>query len=353
MTRPASRTAFTLIELLVVIAIIAVLIALLLPAVQAAREAARRTQCVNNLKQIGLALHTYLSSHNVLPPGRVNSHVAGRGNCWGLYAQILPQMELPALFDSFNFNLPPDTDPTTTASAANSTGFMTFVNTLICPSDAPPVLMTISNGQFATHNYNANTGSGYSLVQNPAAPLADIPNGPLFENSSVGPAGITDGLSNTVAVSETTRSTPGGTYANNPLGGYLITGDNKSNAPPITSDADYASMCQSLPPTTTQFQNTRGVRWHYGAPGHSMYNHRRPPNDRRPDCRGGIPHSDKSDPNWNYLSLNIAARGRHPGGINSLCCDGHVQFIKDSVSLPLWQALGTRNGGDLLISESY
>ena len=94
-----NRRAFTLIELLVVIAIISVLIALLLPAVQAAREAARRAQCVNNLKQIGLALHNYISATNVLPPGRINSHIAGFGNCWGTYAQLLPQLEQQGIFN--------------------------------------------------------------------------------------------------------------------------------------------------------------------------------------------------------------------------------------------------------------
>src|SRR6516164_5286549 len=104
------RRGFTLIELLVVIAIIAVLIALLLPAVQAAREAARRIQCTNNLKQIGLALHNYMTAVGVLPPGRFNSHITGHGNCWGLYSQLLPQLDQTAIFNAFNFNLPPDTD---------------------------------------------------------------------------------------------------------------------------------------------------------------------------------------------------------------------------------------------------
>src|SRR6476646_2853430 len=112
------RRGFTLIELLVVIAIIGVLIALLLPAVQMAREAARRAQCTNNLKQIGLALHNYHSTMHVFPPGRFNTHRAVMGNCWGLYSQILPQLEQQALHDSFNFSVQPDTDPTTSAAAA-------------------------------------------------------------------------------------------------------------------------------------------------------------------------------------------------------------------------------------------
>jgi prepilin-type N-terminal cleavage/methylation domain-containing protein/prepilin-type processing-associated H-X9-DG protein len=351
----SKHRGFTLIELLVVIAIIAVLIALLLPAVQAAREAARRAQCVNNLKQIGLALHNYISAANVLPPGRINSHIAGMGNCWGMYAQILPELEQQVIFNFFNFNLPPDVDdnPSYTLAVANSTGYMTFVTSLLCPTDSAPVLMKVAGTLNATHNYNVNTGSAYPVVQTPAPPLTGMPNGPFFENSRVGPANFTDGMSNTVAVTETIRSIPSATYASNPLLVFLVTGDNATTGPPISSDADYAALCLSLPPTTTQFQDTRGVRWHYGAPGHSMYNHLRAPNDPLPDCRGGLPHSNRSDPLWSWLSLNIAARSLHPGGVNSLMADGHAQFIKNSIGVPVWQALATVAGGEVISADSY
>jgi prepilin-type N-terminal cleavage/methylation domain-containing protein/prepilin-type processing-associated H-X9-DG protein len=353
-----NRSGFTLIELLVVIAIIAVLIALLLPAVQAAREAARRAQCVNNLKQIGLALHNYLSSINTFPPGRFNTHITGNGNVWGGYSQLLPQLEQQALYNSLNFGLAPELEASLASAAANSTGAATFINALICPSDSSPaVVITVSGENYASHNYDLNVGSGYPLVERfPAgvtSPFAGTPNGPFFENRGVGPAEFTDGMSNTVAVSETIRSTASSTYANDPTRVFLVTGDNKTTGPPLTSDADYVSLCLSLPASTTQFQATKGVRWHYGAPGHTMYNHCRPPNDLKPDCRGGLPHSDKSDPNWSFLSLNVTSRSWHSGGVNSLMADGHVQFIKNTVNVTTWQSLGTRNGGEVISGDAF
>ena len=78
-----------------------------------------------------------------------------------------------------------------------------------------------------------------------------------------------------------------------------------------------------------------------------------PPNDRGPDCRGGLPHSDKSDPNWSNLSLNVATRSQHPGGVNSLMADGHVQFVKNTVNVLTWQALGTRNGGEVISADAF
>jgi prepilin-type N-terminal cleavage/methylation domain-containing protein/prepilin-type processing-associated H-X9-DG protein len=345
-----TRRAFTLIELLVVIAIIAVLIALLLPAVQAAREAARRISCANNLKQIGVALHNYLSANGVFPPGRFNSHIAGQGNCWGAYSQLVPYLEQYATFNSFNFNLAPDS---TATSIANSTGFQTFLTTLLCPTDSPPELILVAGSLFASHNYGLNVGSAYPVLQSPLPPLTGSANGPFFENARMSPALFTDGMSNTAAVSETIRSSPTSTYATDPQAVFLVTGNNTSTGPPISSDADYASLCLSLPSSTSQFQATKGVRWHYGAPGHTLYNHLRPPNDKLPDCRGGLPHSTKSDPLWSWLSLNVSTKSRHPGGVNTLMADGHVQFMKNSINLLVWQGLGSRNGGEVISSDAY
>jgi len=333
-----------------VIAIIAVLIGLLLPAVQAARAAAQRIQCVNNLKQIGIAMHNYISATGVLPAGRYNSHIAGKGNCWGAYSQLLPYFEGVAISNSFNFNFPPDTDA---SAVINSTGYTTFLSMLICPSDSTPTLITVAGAQFATHNYDLNVGSAYPVLQNPVAPLTGTPNGPFFENARIGPADFTDGMSNTAAVSDTIRSTASSTYANDPLGVFLVTGNNNTTGPPLNSDADYQSLCLSLPSTTTQFQATRGVRWHYGAPGHTLYNHLRPPNSKLADCRGGLPHSTKFDPLWSWLSLNIAARSKHAGGVNTLFSDGHVQFVKDSIDPMVWQAVGSRNGGEVVSADAF
>jgi prepilin-type processing-associated H-X9-DG protein len=109
---------------------------------------------------------------------------------------------------------------------------------------------------------------------------------------------------------------------------------------------DYATQCQSA---GLILQQTRGSKWLYGAPGHSMYNHIRPPNDiSGPDCRGGEPHSTKNVALWSVLSHNVTAHSRHPGGVHAVFGDGHVQFINNSINLATWQALGSRNGGEVV-----
>ena len=353
------RGAFTLIELLVVIAIIGVLIALLLPAVQAAREAASRMSCMNNLKQIGLALHNYESVNGVFPPGRINTYIAGNGHCWGAYSQLLPFLEQQAVFNTMNFSMNPDPDYTTSSAVVNRTAALVIVSAFLCPSDGGPPLVQVGGGMYSGHNYLLSVGSGFSVVQNPPSPLT-TPNGILFENSAVRIADILDGTSRTAAISETIRSTAGAptgfsgqaVFAREPFGGFVITGNNTAgNGPPIVSDADYATRCLTNSPPG--FQPTRGIKWLYGAPGHSMYNHRRPPNDRRYDCRGGLPHSNQSAADWRNLSLNITSRSNHPGGVQSLFCDGHVQFIKDTIHVTIWQGIGSRDGGEVLSDDAF
>lgn len=351
--------AFTLIELLVVISIIAVLISLLLPAVQSAREAARRVNCVNNLKQIGLGFHNYEAAHGVFPPGRINTYVAGNGNCWNAYSQLLPFVEQSMLYASMNFSMNPDPDYSTASSVVNSTASIIQPSMLLCPSDPAPRPITVGGSVWGVHNYLLNVGSGYSVVQSPPSGMAP-PNGIFYENSAITIASILDGTSMTVAVSETRRSSLGAptgfspaiAFRADPLGGFVITGNNSpGNGPPIRDDRDYQQLCQVTNPQG--FQPTRGVKWAYGAPGHSMYNHRRTPNSPLVDCRGGLPHSDKSFDDWQNLSLNITARSYHPGGVNSIFCDGSVRFIRTSVNQSTWQALGSRNGGELISADSY
>ncbi len=327
---------FTLIELLVVIAVIAVLVALLLPAVQQAREAARRTQCKNNLKQIGLAMQNYHDVAGVFPPGRIVNWVSGQGHCFGAYAHLLPYFDQAPLFNQINFAANPDDTAGPDAAILNQELPM-----LLCPSD----LYVIMQVGCAVHNYPMNTGTTLAVSQRNATgmPITGI----FYENSSVRLADITDGSSQTVCFSETVKSDPTGptTWDGvSPTNGFVLTrgNDNAGNGPPLIN---YPGDCSGA---GLVLQQTRGSKWLYGAPGHSMYNHIRGPNDRQIDCRGGNPHSPGTIPLWQALSHNIAAHSRHTGGVQTLFCDAHVQFVSENINVTTWQALGSRNLGEVI-----
>ncbi len=335
------RSGFTLIELLVVIAIIGVLVSLLLPAVQSAREAARRAQCTNNLKQIGLAIHNYHDAHLRFPPGRIRSFRDGEGRCFSAYAQVLPQLDQNNAFNAINFDFSPDSGPTSTSVPQNTTVMNLTLGILLCPSDKFQKLQ----GESGVHNYPLNTGTTFAL--SPRNPGGVPVTGIFFENSSVTFANITDGASQTVCIGETVKADLGGPAVwdgQSATNGFVLTrgNDNKTAGPELT---DYASQCSGA---GLALQQTRGSRWVYGAPGHSMYNHVRPPNNRGVDCRGGLPHSSRTNYFWDRLSLDVAARSRHPGGVNVLLCDGSARFFKDSISPTLWRALGSRDGGEVI-----
>ena len=332
------RRGFTLIELLVVIAIIAVLIALLLPAVQAAREAARRTQCRNNLKQIGIALHNYHDVQRMFPPGRERSLVDHHGRCYSAYAHILPQLEQTNAFKKVDFQLDPEDAKNVLVMDDPIPGFL-------CPSDFSWVNLQVNR---AVHNYPLCTGTTFPV--SPRNPGGVPVTGVFYEDSSTKLRDITDGTSYTVCISETVRSQLNGPTKWDGVSitnGFVLTlGNNNSTVGPELTN--YASQCHVVGLT---LQQTRGSGWLYGAPGHSMYNHIRGPNDLDIDCRGGLPHSADTNFYWDRLSHNITAHSRHAKGVFALYCDGHVSFTSDSIDLATWQALASRSGSEQIMPE--
>jgi prepilin-type N-terminal cleavage/methylation domain-containing protein/prepilin-type processing-associated H-X9-DG protein len=316
-----SRRGFTLIELLVVIAILAVLIALLLPAVQAAREAARRIQCVNNFKQIALAMHSYHDQHNAFPPGRVRSRVNGLGLVYSCFAMALPQLEQRPIHDAINFNLNADRG---VGGPENDTARRMRIGTFLCPSDTSSLFDTPEQ---SPTNYQMSVGARHSARDN---------NGMLFENSRIGFSDVLDGSSQTAIVSELAR-------ASSLLTNHVIEITNQQ----ILS---YEASCRPNGPAVAR---ARGNRWIYGAPNHTMYSHHRPPNHPDPDCRGGNPFGDATNTAWDLLSMDTAARSLHPGGVNVALADGSVRFFKNSINLNVWRAIGTRDGGEVVSADAY
>ena len=306
------RPGFTLIELLVVIAIIAILIALLLPAVQAAREAGRRMQCVNNLKQIGLALHNYHESRQCLPPASMGSI-----GDFSALSQILPFLEQTNMYNALNFSMP-DGDPSnSTVRVANISGF-------ICPSDLP--ISTTLNG--AQTNYMADQGSwivfGSATGANASLPP---PNGVFLAGSITRFADITDGLSNTGFFAERVLDFPSNAVID-PIADVFF-----PRTAPTTID-DAVQQCQAL--DITNLANQAPV--FMGAPwvnGQHVFQHVTGPNTR--SC--GFFYVNRA---------TMAASSRHPGGINLLLGDGSVKFIKNTINLQPWRALGTKGAGEVI-----
>ena len=357
MSRPASlcpdRRGFTLIELLVVIAIIAVLIALLLPAVQSAREAARRSQCVNNLKQLGLAVANYESANGAYPAANFYTHAGNSQFGFSAFVAMGQFLELGPIYNAANFSISP-------YSSANVTVGGTTVNTLICPSDpasGTPIPFSVAGPDYGSNiatlfpnlnqgptSYMGNAGpwnaNGFNQAANPFTTdpgLSAHELGVIVDQGFITIASITDGTSNTMLFSENGR-------------GFLSA-------------------------------TTRGYYyyWNDGDPGESTFEARFAPNMTKK-------FSTKATSYW---GLNNP-KSFHPGGINVGFCDGSVHFIKDTISswtmqspdynglpvgatgegqsgtgadygptlgtgaiLGVWQKLATRNGGEVISSDQY
>jgi prepilin-type N-terminal cleavage/methylation domain-containing protein/prepilin-type processing-associated H-X9-DG protein len=347
------RTGFTLIELLVVIAIIAVLIALLLPAVQSAREASRRAQCTNNLKQIGIACHNYLTSFQVLPFGKGPSYnliVPGTPFYarWSTHSQLLMYIEQGNLFNTINFNLAPETPgmagdvpfmpPYQNNNRENSTASLAQVATFLCPSDGnPPGANWPGANNYLGNMYNWACDIGDN---NPStvAP-SETPRGIFYYLSSVKIASITDGTSNTAFFSEKIRGT--GVRDPDARSDSLIT------ASPTTLDDTYLTCKTTNPMTTSRLTHAQGASWVMGEMCCTQYNHVSTPNTAT--C-AGLGFANNSMAN---MPMVVPPSSRHPSGVNTLFGDGSVKFIKDSISLLTWRALGSRNGGEVISADAY
>jgi prepilin-type N-terminal cleavage/methylation domain-containing protein/prepilin-type processing-associated H-X9-DG protein len=299
--RPGTR-GFTLIELLVVIAIIAVLIALLLPAVQSAREAARRSQCLNNMMQLAIAMVNYEGSHEILPPGVVNPSGPildqPKGYHFGWLAQILPHCELRNVYNHLNFNVG-------LYEAQNMTTRADVIGSFLCPSDT------------GTRRGAGGVGAtSYVGCHNDVeAPIASTNNGVLFLNSAVRIEDIPDGTSQTIFLSEKLNDGLDQGWASGTRASLRNTGGGINGLPIKT------------PPGATPAN----------------------PDDTAPTTGQG----DAAITSGDALRFVGGFGSRHPGGCNTAFGDGSVRFLKNSVSPSVLRLLGNRADGEFVSSEMY
>jgi len=359
------RRGFTLIELLVVIAIIAVLIALLLPAVQSAREAARRVQCTNNMKQIGLAIHNYISAHSAVPP--TGGYYTAANQVWqrhSMKTRILPFMEQNAAMNAINFDVSP-VKPSTGAGypvgrLINGTAGAIQISSFLCPSDPNPGNTGLNQASGSTMSFAVGVSNYPNNVGNNRAYTGGRINGPAYYlggsahmgatsdfpadvGAVVNISSVTDGLSNTVIFSEWVKGSNGSRQPGLNLVWYRAAGVSTSGS----NEGDYQACLNLTPIDSPNPWDYKGEYWMSGDVGRGGgYHHIAPPNSK--SCKNDGSFSD----GWNAGWL-ISASSFHSGGVNAAFCDGSVKFIKNSISRETWRALGTMAGGEIVSSDAY
>jgi prepilin-type N-terminal cleavage/methylation domain-containing protein/prepilin-type processing-associated H-X9-DG protein len=339
--RRASRHGFTLIELLVVIAIIAVLIALLLPAVQSARAAARRASCVNNLKQLGVAMHNYNASIGTFPIGRQginrpsgdpgypgDSSGTNHRRTWTL--GLLSQVEQGTMFNAINFS-------SSYNNLANSTVVSKFIAVYACPAD-PNVQNDIDNLTLGLRQgtYMVNWGNATYSQDSFNNPYTSGPAGsvtfagaPFTLDKAYGIETIVDGTSNTLLMSEVIACVPGNNNG-------AVVQDHRGM---VFNDDYNCSMFMAYTAPNSKVPDL--------VPGYCVY-----PFQNNPACTPPNTQANVANPTGSMPAFN-AARSYHSGGVNTLLGDGSVKFTKDSIGLPIWRALATTRGNEVVSSDSY
>jgi prepilin-type N-terminal cleavage/methylation domain-containing protein/prepilin-type processing-associated H-X9-DG protein len=367
------RRAFTLIELLVVIAIIAVLIALLLPAVQAAREAARRAQCVNNLKQIGLAIHNYHSAQDTFPIGvSLNMYSYPPAywrakNSWSHFGLMLGYLEQQALYNAANFNwgVEEGSPGSSMPIDIQVTAADAQVNVFLCPSDPRAgnggSTSFLNSNDKDTSNYYGCVGATTSLsVPNGVdtgtiqfIPTGNFPStdatGMFTFQAAYGIRNCLDGTSNTIAYSEgvVNVSTSGPKIAYEGVNNVGM-----SNAARIlnaftdpVSIQTAIALCDTQWRTGGSFDTQKGRDWAHGCMTQTLFNTIVTPNKYK--------WTHCSNTGSTTMAPFSNANSFHSGGVNTLMADGSVRFIKDTINPSTWWALGTKAGGEIISADSY
>ncbi len=325
---------FTLVELLVVIAIIGVLVAILLPAVQAAREAARRAQCTNNLKQIGLALQNYENTYRVFPPSYVIAPGATErgGGAWSIHARLLPFLEQSNVQHQIDFDLP-------YTAPVNAPVAIMRIAPYLCPSEVNDTVRLRPDGTPRDYPSSYGFNQGTWLIYNPTTRAGG--DGSFFPNSTARPSSFTDGLSNTLAAVDVKAYTPykrdtsdpGRTVPGSPqfvvgMGGDDIMG---SNVMDNTGHTEWADGVVHQTGFTTTFSPNTVVDYNGFDIDFTSW-------------REGTTTS-------RITYAAITARSYHSGIVNALRMDGSVSSVSNNIRLDVWRALGTRAGGEVITTE--
>jgi prepilin-type N-terminal cleavage/methylation domain-containing protein len=332
---PTVARGFTLVELLVVIAIIGILVALLLPAIQAAREAGRRSQCLNHLRQLSVAALNYEQSHKKFPPGRL------KPRAWSAQIRMLPYLEESSIYGVVDFE----------EKISQQELTKEHLDVFLCPSDTEDRLQDLGDAEtqfdWGRNNYRANAGneSGQMYDPNPlggtaANDYAERNNGVFVTNKRVKISEITDGTSHTALFSEAVRGDADDTRVEVPSDWFKIPTANLTTAQIYTACA--ALDVLTMNKANSQFSKS-GRNWVRGNYVSARYTHIMPPNER--SC-------GRSDGNMNANPINdnggaTTASSRHSGGVNLAIADGSAQFIADGVNILVWQAAGSRNGSEV------
>jgi type II secretory pathway pseudopilin PulG len=324
-----------LVELLVVIAIIGVLVALLLPAVQAAREAARRAQCQNHLKQVALAAHNYHDTMHRFPSGQqVGSGTSGGVSAVVFLLNYLEQGNRAQLFD-FTVDI--------NSHANNAAARTQDVKVYMCPSDQGVAKFQTGASGAATgrNNYMANMGGNSNYHENEPDSIRIRSNGIFFRRSQVRLAEITDGTSNTAMFSECIRGpnlTPGSPSGQDLHVATQVPFASWDGAPNVNLDRP-VTLCENRAATPAPF-SYRGLQYYRGGVvWTAFYNHTMTPNFKGRDCVRGT----------GFDSGHLAARSFHPSSVGVAMCDGSVRIVNDSIDANTWRAAGTRGEGESLL----